>query len=76
MFPGTQFFSTLFIYFLIIFYSAGAIYHNIPDTDTEDPSKRKCNEEEPDIHSIWKQQFVNALMVPPYFFFCRIYLQI
>ncbi|XP_078176051.1 magnesium/proton exchanger [Carex rostrata] len=41
----------------------GAIYQTVPDTDTEEPSKRKLIKEEFNILSIWKQQFVNALML-------------
>lgn len=64
--------STLFISFFNHFYCAGAIYQSIPDTDTEESPKRKIIEEV-NIHSIWKQQFVNALMVPPYFFLQHIF---
>ncbi|KAF3330245.1 magnesium/proton exchanger 1 isoform X3 [Carex littledalei] len=39
----------------------GAIYQTVPDTDTEEPSKRKLIKKELNILSIWKQQFVNAL---------------
>ncbi|KAJ1695193.1 hypothetical protein LUZ63_011891 [Rhynchospora breviuscula] len=43
--------------------ASGAIYQNVPGSDTEEPTKRKIVEQDLDILSIWKQQFINALML-------------
>lgn len=47
--------------------STGPVYQHLPDTDfAESSAGNSCDEtivEEPDILSIWKQQFFDALVV-------------